>query len=86
MRKAYIRHRSLKEPFPYSTRRAPAFLVQVVQELRGVAKFLGEVFLDLYDLSERATRYEWLLKEEAKSKGRLLSSQDTDYRDPLLIS
>lgn len=29
-----------------------------------------------------ATRYEWLLKEEAQSKGRLLSSQDTDYRDP----
>lgn len=43
---------------------------------------MGEVFLDLYDLSERATRYEWLLKEEAQSKGRLLSSQDTDYRDP----
>ena len=46
---------------------------------------MGEVFLDLYDLSEGATRYEWLLKEEAQSKpskGRLLSSQDTDYRDP----
>ncbi|KAK7375846.1 hypothetical protein VNO78_35159 [Psophocarpus tetragonolobus] len=50
--------------------------------VKGVAKFVGEVFLDLYDLSEGATRYEWLLKEEAQSKGRLLSSQDTDYRDP----
>jgi hypothetical protein len=34
---------------------------------------VGEVFLDLYDLSEGATRYEWLLKEEAQSKGSILS-------------
>jgi len=31
---------------------------------------VGEVFLDLYDLSEGATR---LLKEEAQSKGSILS-------------
>ncbi|KAK7296115.1 hypothetical protein VNO77_46250 [Canavalia gladiata] len=64
----------------YTTR--PRLPCSSSSRVKGVAKFVGEVFLDLYDLSEGATRYEWLLKEEAQSKGRLLSSQDTDYRDP----
>jgi hypothetical protein len=42
-------------------------------------KFEGITFIDLFELSERASRFEWLLKEENQRKN---SSYGTYYQDP----
>ena len=42
-------------------------------------KFEGITFIDLFELSERASRFEGLLKEESQRKN---SSYGTYYQDP----